>query len=188
MIFGHEPQFSKPSKLVKIGKNCKTIWLAFLKILTKILWGYQIHEEPKFTVSRFCNIEGFILAFGSLDYQPVLKGGSGNIFFRQYLRPKDFFDWLLIVLCEIVCLQITMMLRKVQTLRKSFISIFKNFWKRNFWTWSITAYRSQRKTSREITLILFLYELIYVSSTCLHFFHLLFYLRTCIRNEIDNKM
>ena len=32
------------------------------------------------TVGRFCNIVGFILAFGSPFYKPVPKDGSVNIF------------------------------------------------------------------------------------------------------------
>ena len=49
--FGLEPLFSKPSKLVKNRKNCKTIWLVFLKILKKTLWGHQIHKKPKFPMN-----------------------------------------------------------------------------------------------------------------------------------------
>ena len=47
MIFGLDPLFSKPSKVVKNGKNWKTIWLALLRVMKKTLWGHQIYKKPK---------------------------------------------------------------------------------------------------------------------------------------------
>ena len=41
---------------MKNGKNCKTIQLAFLKILKKTLWGHQIHKKPKFPMNALSSL------------------------------------------------------------------------------------------------------------------------------------
>ena len=48
--------------------------------------------KDSFTVGRFYNIVGFILAFGSPFYKPVPKGWSVNIFSGNFFDTNIHFE------------------------------------------------------------------------------------------------